>query len=265
LWDCDCNNNNQKFSFLPWGGIQWHGTDTVERCLDVNSGRDFYLWTCDQNNSNQQFVQEFLSDISTEALALQPVDTAQNFNGQRLTWIGAVFQLAVLKSHMETTPHFLKVIGAYNNGAEIGTVSNFADADRWTRTACNQVKLYGTDKCIDLADGNETPGTKVQIWTCDCNNANQKFLLNPFNAIVLSKNTNRCLDFGKDGSSKVHLWNCDGFNFHQMFARIYPGSDDLFPETVQQYITTSCAQIKRVGTNRCLDVAGGQDSDGMSL
>lgn len=49
-----------------------------------------------------------------------------------------------------------------------------ADAQRWT-FAGGQVQLFG-GKCLDVTDGANVDGTKLQIWDCSTNgNVNQQF------------------------------------------------------------------------------------------
>lgn len=37
-----------------------------------------------------------------------------------------------------------------------------------------QVKIHG-NKCLDVVDGANVNGVKLQVWDCDANNPNQKF------------------------------------------------------------------------------------------
>ncbi len=39
------------------------------------------------------------------------------------------------------------------------------------------IKIFG-NKCLDVTDGKAKSGTKLQIWTCGKNNANQKWRIN---------------------------------------------------------------------------------------
>lgn len=51
-----------------------------------------------------------------------------------------------------------------------------AAAQKWTFSG-GTVKVFGT-KCLDVPSGNTADGTKLQIWTCSVNNANQQFSYN---------------------------------------------------------------------------------------
>ncbi len=50
-----------------------------------------------------------------------------------------------------------------------------ADAQKWT-FANGQVKIFGNSKCLDVTDGVNNDGTKLQIWSCaGSSNANQQW------------------------------------------------------------------------------------------
>lgn len=50
-----------------------------------------------------------------------------------------------------------------------------ADAQKWTFEG-GQVKLFSKTKCLDVTDGTNADGTKLQIWDCSTNgNVNQQF------------------------------------------------------------------------------------------
>ncbi|KAG6829045.1 hypothetical protein H0H92_005876 [Tricholoma furcatifolium] len=49
----------------------------------------------------------------------------------------------------------------------------YYDNQQWTFTG-GTVMIFGT-RCLDVANGNTTDGTNLQIWTCTNNNTNQQF------------------------------------------------------------------------------------------
>lgn len=65
----------------------------------------------------------------------------------------------------------------------IQTCNNSAD-QQWTFTG-GTITVFG-NKCLDVTNGNGTNGNKMQIWTCNANDANQQFSYTvsyiPFNA-----------------------------------------------------------------------------------
>lgn len=40
-----------------------------------------------------------------------------------------------------------------------------------------QIRIFG-DKCLDVTDGNDSNGQKLQIWTCYDGNTNQLWTVN---------------------------------------------------------------------------------------
>ena len=48
-----------------------------------------------------------------------------------------------------------------------------AAAQKWIFTGTT-VTVFG-NKCLDVTDGKNSDGTKLQIWTCSTNNANQQW------------------------------------------------------------------------------------------
>ena len=49
-----------------------------------------------------------------------------------------------------------------------------ADAQQWTFEG-GSVNLFGNTKCLDIIDGVNADGTKLQIWDCGSGNPNQQF------------------------------------------------------------------------------------------
>lgn len=62
-----------------------------------------------------------------------------------------------------------------NDGAAVTIQScTGSAAQKWTFAGNGQVTVYG-NKCLDVTDGKNADGTKMQIWTCSTNNPNQKW------------------------------------------------------------------------------------------
>ncbi|KAF9261579.1 hypothetical protein L218DRAFT_905355 [Marasmius fiardii PR-910] len=82
------------------------------------------------------------------------------------------------------------------------------------------IKLAGTDKCLDVKDGSNADGTRLQLWTCTEGNANQQWI----NAGAYSfqwVGTDKCIDL-PDGSiidgTQLQIWTCDYNNPNQRFS-----------------------------------------------
>ncbi|KAJ7190226.1 ricin B lectin domain-containing protein, partial [Mycena pura] len=81
------------------------------------------------------------------------------------------------------------------------------------------------DKCLDVTGGATADGTKMQIWTCNTNNANQKWTLSG-STIHWSGHSN-CLDL-TDGrvtnGNIIQIWTCTGGNNQKWALTTGPGS-----------------------------------------
>ncbi|MFE9612110.1 glycoside hydrolase family 19 protein [Streptomyces sp. NPDC006012] len=90
------------------------------------------------------------------------------------------------------------------------------------------------DKCIDVADGNSTSGTQVQLY--DCNGTPAQQWSNPGDGTLRA--FGKCLDvrYGSTAdAADVQLWDCNGT----------PG---------QQWVITEAKDIVNPAANKCLDV-----------
>ncbi|KAJ7305538.1 ricin B lectin domain-containing protein, partial [Mycena albidolilacea] len=79
-----------------------------------------------------------------------------------------------------------------------------------------QIKIFG-DKCIDVKDGVDADGTKLQIWSCVQGSKNQQWISLTDSTFQWS-GTNKCIDLsdGKITDGNVlQLWTCDSNNSNQ--------------------------------------------------
>ncbi|KAJ6549060.1 ricin B lectin domain-containing protein [Mycena vulgaris] len=123
-----------------------------------------------------------------------------------------------------------------------------------------QIKVFG-DKCIDVTGGVNADGTKLQIWTCDAANANQKWNSVQDETFQWT-GTNKCIDLtdGKitDGN-QLQIWTCDSNSANQGWSGGNNGN-----------ITWVYPKAPLSGTistfnNKCLDVPNGSTANGVKL
>lgn len=79
----------------------------------------------------------------------------------------------------------------------------------WVLTG-STVRVSGTH-CIDVTDGNNKDGTRLQLWDCAQNNTNQKWTEN--NKALGWMNTNKCIDMTDGNNAEgtvVQVWTCNG-------------------------------------------------------
>ncbi|KAF5337895.1 hypothetical protein D9611_014778 [Ephemerocybe angulata] len=87
----------------------------------------------------------------------------------------------------------------------------------------SRLQPLGTDKCIDVKDGQTTAG-KMQIWTCAAGNANQDFTHWVSNVVIVPEDhiswtgKFQCLDL-TDGQTtngnQLQMWSCNYQNPNQ--------------------------------------------------
>ena len=73
------------------------------------------------------------------------------------------------------------------------------------------VTAYGDTKCLDVTDGVNSNGVKLQIWDCRLSNVTQQWYWTGDNHLAWT-NHSRCLD--TDGNltngNRVQIWDCNG-------------------------------------------------------
>ncbi|KAF8071514.1 carbohydrate-binding module family 13 protein [Lyophyllum atratum] len=116
----------------------------------------------------------------------------------------------------------------------------YAANQEWTFSG-GTIKVFGT-KCLDVPEGSTVDGTKMQIWTCSTNNANQKFGYTGDNRIGWV-NKGKCLDLSGGNTAagtRVQSWSCRDNNKNQIWNTGY---------NVNNLPVTS--QDGQFGTNKC--------------
>ncbi|EIN04085.1 carbohydrate-binding module family 13 protein [Punctularia strigosozonata HHB-11173 SS5] len=90
-----------------------------------------------------------------------------------------------------------------------------------------QVKIFG-NKCLDVTDGKNVDGVKLQIWDCDASNPNQQFWYTAYGDNHLAwTNHGKCLDLtggSLSNGNQVQLWTCSGNNPNQIWDVGYMAS-----------------------------------------
>jgi len=119
-----------------------------------------------------------------------------------------------------------------NNAGKCLTAASNSDGAAVTIQACTgaasqmwtfnggQVKLFGNSKCLDVTNGANTNGNKLQIWTCSTNgNQNQQWYYTGDNRLSWT-NHGKCTDL-TDGSladgNRIQIWSCSGNNANQVW------------------------------------------------
>ncbi|KAK7022471.1 ricin B lectin domain-containing protein [Favolaschia claudopus] len=75
-----------------------------------------------------------------------------------------------------------------------------------------------SNKCLDVTGGSDANGAKLQVWTCDAFNANQKWIPSGQDNVITWADKNKCIDL-TDGSltdgTQAQIWDCDAHNNNQ--------------------------------------------------
>ncbi|KAJ7584003.1 ricin B lectin domain-containing protein [Mycena floridula] len=87
------------------------------------------------------------------------------------------------------------------------------------------ITLFGS-KCLDVPNGVNADGVKLQIWTCGTGNKNQLWQVNGDGSISWA-GSNKCLD-DTDGKlndgNPVQLWTCAQNNVNQAWNAVPPST-----------------------------------------
>ncbi|KAJ7875056.1 ricin B lectin domain-containing protein [Mycena leptocephala] len=75
------------------------------------------------------------------------------------------------------------------------------------------LKIFG-DKCLDVKDGVNADGTKLQIWTCAAGNTNQQWISagQPGTPQIVWAGKNKCVDVTNGNVTNenvMQIWDCD--------------------------------------------------------
>ncbi|KAF7369740.1 hypothetical protein MVEN_00305700 [Mycena venus] len=102
-----------------------------------------------------------------------------------------------------------------------------------TSTDPEQIRVFG-NKCIDVKDGVNADGTKLQIWTCTAGNKNQLWISETDDTFRWA-GTNKCIDLtdGKITDGNVlQIYTCDSKNSNQKW-RGRPNPDTTEPAYIK--------------------------------
>jgi hypothetical protein len=116
------------------------------------------------------------------------------------------------------------------------------DAQKW-RFEGGSVKTFGT-KCLDVIDGVNINGQKLQIWDCGSGSVNQQWYYTPWGDNHLAwTDHGKCLDLS-DGNlgdgNKPQIWDCSGTNPNQVWTVGYYYKNMPTNSQEGQYGTNSC-------------------------
>lgn len=125
-----------------------------------------------------------------------------------------------------------------------------ANAQKWTFTG-GTVRVHG-NKCLDVTDGINRDGTRLQIWTCSANNPNQQWYYNKWDNLLDWLGKGKCVDV-PDGNladgNRLQVWGCWNKNPNQIWNTGY--RTNALPDKSQngQFGTNVCGTGSDQGKN----------------
>jgi len=103
--------------------------------------------------------------------------------------------------------------------------------------------------CLDLPNGNEANGTKVQIWACDPTGVNQTWFMDSQGAVHFGADQNKCLDLPNGlpiDQTQLQIWDCDnGASVDQQWS--YQADDTIEKD------------------GKCVELQGGSSANGTAV
>ncbi|KAK1222240.1 hypothetical protein PQX77_014873 [Marasmius sp. AFHP31] len=104
---------------------------------------------------------------------------------------------------------------------------NLITEQNWTYTpattsnsVAQPIKLYNGAKCLDVKDGVNADGTKLQIYDCFNQAPNQQWVANTDTTFQWA-GTNKCIDLTNGvitNGNQLQLWTCDKNNSNQKYS-----------------------------------------------
>ncbi|KIJ52017.1 carbohydrate-binding module family 13 protein [Sphaerobolus stellatus SS14] len=212
---CD-GTAGQQWVWNTHGQIKWAGTQDESFCLDLtdgnlNNGNQLQIWQCDDSLANR-------NQIWSTAAILQPISEVVNTAAS-----GSSLCMAA-----NSTANGAPVFAVPCDDTTSRKVWN-APQPGHGNTGLYQL-AFGDDgagpvKCLDVTDGIDAPGTKLQVWDCT-DGPNQRWL--PTGQIRwngIAQNFPMCVDL-TDGNvspgNQLQIWNCTDGNTNQFWTPIAP-------------------------------------------
>ncbi|KAL0570843.1 hypothetical protein V5O48_011115 [Marasmius crinis-equi] len=102
-------------------------------------------------------------------------------------------------------------------GAEPSVNSNWQVSQN---TNPQPITVFGGSKCLDVINGADADGTKLQIWSCVPGSTNQQWIALSDSTFQWS-GTNKCVDLTNGDTTngnQLQIWTCDTANTNQKFS-----------------------------------------------
>ena len=196
LWDCQASSNDQKW-FYNKANQMFENKAFPGKCLDnrgqAHDGGGIVIWDCvDSNNLRWTYSGNKLASKHNGNIVADAYGTANGSNIGQWSYHGGA-----------------------NQQWELRVVS---PESKWV-----DYRDARTGKCMDVAGGNASNGTKVQLYPCNGSNAQQWKYVSATKRIHSMVDANKCLDApgGQTGNGvQLQIWDCQVGNANQDFVRV---------------------------------------------
>ncbi|CAG7848974.1 SubName: Full=Uncharacterized protein {ECO:0000313/EMBL:CCA67412.1} [Serendipita indica DSM 11827] len=114
-----------------------------------------------------------------------------------------------------------------NNGSPIILADCNGSMDQLFTFQNGQVTMYGGSMCLDVTDGVNADGTKLQIWQCYRGSANQAFYYNSWDYTLSWNGKGKCVDltdWSLASGNRIQVWSCSQNNQNQLWHVGYMAS-----------------------------------------
>ncbi|KAJ7780111.1 ricin B lectin domain-containing protein [Mycena maculata] len=196
IWTCVEGNTNQQW-FTVGNTFQWSGTD---KCLDLTDGvitddNPLQIWTCTGGDSNQEWISEPDPDNIYAGIAITTfaeggpycIAAASDKDGAEVALVSGCFN------------------STFNTTYPDGNVTWNVPVEPLT----GQITTFD-NMCLDVTNGVNEDGTKLQIWECFVGNTNQLFK-NLGDSQFEWNGSGKCIDL-TDGifvnGNPIQIWDC---------------------------------------------------------
>ncbi|KAH6871464.1 macrophage activating glycoprotein [Coprinopsis sp. MPI-PUGE-AT-0042] len=155
---------------------------------------------------------------------------------------------------LQPQPNNAKCLAAQSNtdGAQVVIQTCTGEANqKWVFTG-GGVRVFG-NKCLDVTEGVNQDGTKLQIWTCTATGSiNQSWYYNKWDNNLSWTGRGKCVDL-TDGNqadgNRIQIWGCSNKNPNQVWSTGY--RPNALPDKSQndQFGTNICGTASSQSSN----------------
>lgn len=214
IYGCSTGNANQMWQLTTGDSteesVQWVNST---RCVDLTGGSQtggtpLQIWSCQSDNDNQKWFPLYAAPTPpSNAVTFRLSSAVQPGDGRPL--------VVLAESGQNNQP----VVVDFED-------LDIIDGEDWIYNG-SQLTSWSGAFCLDVTDGVDADGTKLQIYECTSGNTNQEWVFNSDFTIRWKKDSDKCLDLtdGKVTSgNQLQIWTCTAGDKNQQW-KITPDTE----------------------------------------